>query len=71
MMTGLRIVDQDDGGNCGFLRTVVLRQFVPGLIAAVPLVGPLFALVDGLCIFGEQRRCLHDRIAGTKVVQAG
>jgi hypothetical protein len=77
MMIGLRIVDQDEGKNCGFVRAVALRQVVPALIVAllgrVPLVGPplglLFVLADYLCLFGDQRRCLHDFIAGTKVVE--
>jgi uncharacterized RDD family membrane protein YckC len=65
---GLRVVDHD-GSNPGFVRAVALRQVVPGLLAGVPILGMLFALVDLLCIFGEERRCLHDWLAGTKVVE--
>jgi uncharacterized RDD family membrane protein YckC len=65
---GIRIVRSDDGSNPGFVHAVVLRHLLPGLICAIPLVGPLFRLFDLLNIFGEERCCLHDVLAGTKVV---
>jgi uncharacterized RDD family membrane protein YckC len=70
MAMSVRIVDYDNEANPGFRRAVVLRSIVPGLIGAVPCLGTLFALVDALSIFGEERRCIHDLIAGTKVVEA-
>jgi uncharacterized RDD family membrane protein YckC len=30
----------------------------------------LYTLTDILLIFGEERRCIHDYLAGTKVVEA-
>jgi uncharacterized RDD family membrane protein YckC len=36
----------------------------------IPIVGPLFGLINVLFIFGEERRCLHDRAANTIVVNA-
>jgi len=33
-------------------------------------LAPLAKLVDGLFIFTDERRCLHDLIAGTCVVEA-
>jgi uncharacterized RDD family membrane protein YckC len=68
-MLGIRIVLFRDNGNPGFLHAWLLRNFVPGLISLVPYVGFLFVLVDICFIFGEQRRCVHDLIAGTKVVK--
>jgi len=67
---GIRIVHFEDESNPGFVGTVILRQWVPALIAQIPLVGGIFGLVNILCIFGEERRCLHDQIAGTKVILA-
>ena len=69
-LLGIRIARLDDGTNPGFLGAVLLRGFVPGMISAVPLVGALFSLVDVLCIFREDRRCVHDLLAGTRVVTA-
>jgi hypothetical protein len=45
----------------------------PGVILATCaglafLVGPYLSLVDVIFIYGSERRCLHDLLAGTKVV---
>lgn len=61
---GLRIVKTETGENGGFVTNVALRMWLNGLIAFVPL----YALVDALFIFRQDRRCVHDFIAGTKVV---
>jgi uncharacterized RDD family membrane protein YckC len=71
LVVGIQIVDNDDGSNPGFVRAVALRGFVPSLIYSVPFAGGLFAIANILVIFGSERRCLHDYIAGTKVVLAG
>jgi uncharacterized RDD family membrane protein YckC len=69
-IAGTRIVSYRDGSNLGFVGNVLLRSFVPSLIGSIPYIGGCFSLVDVLCIFGEERRCLHDQIAGTAVVEA-
>jgi hypothetical protein len=61
-------VDANDASNPGFLRAVVLRRLVPGLLDVVPRLGKLFALADLLAIFTKERRCILDCMAGTKVV---
>jgi uncharacterized RDD family membrane protein YckC len=62
-----RIVDLD-GNIPGFTKIVVLRYLVPSLAVQIPLLGNLFGLVDSLFIFGAECRCVHDYIAGTKVI---
>jgi len=47
-----------------------LRWLVPFIITLVPLVGSIFALVNVLFIFGEEKKCIHDLMASTKVVNA-
>ncbi len=69
-VVGIRIVSYPDGEASGFLKNVLMRGFVNGLISAIPLVGSIYAFVDILFIFGQERRCLHDMIASTKVVNA-
>lgn len=66
-LLGIKIV-RSDGSRAGFWRIVGLRYFLPGLIGAIPLVGYVFSLADPLFIFGEAKRCLHDMIADTIVV---
>jgi uncharacterized RDD family membrane protein YckC len=68
-IVGIRIV-RTDGSRAGLLRILGLRYIVPGVISAIPLLGFFFALADALVIFGEQRRCIHDYIADTIVVDA-
>jgi len=69
LVVGIKIVDYDTGTNPGFVKVFLLRSFVNSLIGAIPLIGNVYSLVDVLFIFREDRRCIHDLIAGTKVVK--
>ncbi len=74
----IKIVLVADGSKPGFVRAVLLRNLVLRIInfviGLVPILGPLANLAIGLTnplmIFAEDRRCLHDHIAGTHVVDA-
>jgi len=66
-----QIVDFETGEPAGFVKAGLLRIFVNGLIGAIPLVGVFYPIVDYLFIFREDRRCIHDLIAGTSVVDIG
>jgi uncharacterized RDD family membrane protein YckC len=70
MALNIRIVLVDSQENGGFLRNVLLRSVVPHLIGIIPIAGLIFTLVDVLCIFRVDHRCIHDMIAGTMVVDA-
>jgi uncharacterized RDD family membrane protein YckC len=65
----LRIVDLA-GRKPDFVRLLLLRYLVPRLIGQVPVLKYFYGLGDSLFIFREDRRCLHDHIAGTRVVVA-
>jgi uncharacterized RDD family membrane protein YckC len=67
---GIKIVCFEDDSNPGFVKVFLLRMLVNGLIGAVPFLGLIYSLTDILFIFREDRRCIHDLIAGTKVVKA-
>lgn len=69
-LLNIRIVLFENNGKPGFLHAWLLRNFVPGIIGLVPYLGFMFMIVDICFIFGNQRRCIHDHIAGTKVVKA-
>jgi hypothetical protein len=45
-----------------------MRSWLPFLLGLVPGFGSVFGLADACFIFGTERRCLHDRMAGTIVV---
>ena len=63
---GIKIVNKDTHENGGFVPNVLKRAILNGFIGFIPF----YALVDILFIFGEEKRCLHDMIAGTIVVRA-
>jgi uncharacterized RDD family membrane protein YckC len=65
----IRIV-RTDGSEAGFVRAALYRAVPVYLVSAVPFVGPLCGLVNVLFIFREDRRCVHDLVADTKVVVA-
>jgi len=69
-LKGIRIVTHPDGANPGGVKTIVLRGIINGLSGSVPLLGPVYSIVDICFIFREDQRCIHDLIAGTKVVVA-
>jgi len=68
-LVGIKIVLLD-GAAVGFVRGVVLRIWVLGMASVIPYVGTTTGLIDALWIFGAERRCLHDLVAGTKVIDA-
>jgi uncharacterized RDD family membrane protein YckC len=57
-----------DGSPVNFGSGVGMRALLPGFINWVPYLGFIFWLVDVLFIFRDDRRCLHDLMAGTKVI---
>ncbi len=71
---GIRIV-RANGERAGLGRLFWLRYVAPGFIVGVmssiwTLLGSILSLANVLWIFGEQRRCLHDYLADTIVVNA-
>ena len=66
-LVGTKIVDLK-GNIPNFGKLLLLRYFVFGLTAQIPFIGGLFGLANVLFIFGEDRRCLHDHLAGTVVI---
>ncbi|WNG24248.1 RDD family protein [Cystobacter fuscus] len=64
-MMHIKVV-RTDGAPVDLARLIFLRNVVPVLIGMC--TWNVFSLVDTLCIFTEQRRCLHDHIADTQVI---
>jgi uncharacterized RDD family membrane protein YckC len=65
----LKIVNLD-GSQPDLLHLIGFRFGSTQLISLVPFVGALYGIVDALFIFREDKRCIHDLIAGTRVVVA-
>ncbi len=69
-IVGIRIVTQD--GNTPTLgRLLGARYGIVYLFNSLPVIGSVFALIDVLFIFRRDRRCIHDLVAGTRVVLHG
>jgi len=65
----VRIVDMQ--GQVPALPGLLLRRYLSvWLVSIVPLIGSLLCVVNYLFIFRSDRRCLHDHLAGTRVVPA-
>ena len=63
----IKIVNKD-GEQAGFFVNVVLREWVMALIGIFPAIGGIIQIVDILFIFRDDRKCIHDLIAGTVVI---
>ena len=68
MLGGIRIVDNDTGEILPLGRLYLLRMLPIQIANFIPIAGQVINLINALMIFGQERRCLHDRIANTKVV---
>ena len=65
----IKIVDLE--GKKPSLGEFLLKRYLPIQVAGlVPFACNLYMAVDTLMIFREDRRCLHDLLAGTRVVIA-
>ena len=64
LLLRIRIVDEETGVKGTVFSVVVLRYFVNWLLTLIPP----YVLIDHLFIFAKNRRCVHDYLAGTKVV---
>jgi uncharacterized RDD family membrane protein YckC len=58
-----------DGAPVNFVSGVLLRNWLMMVLQQIPVVNMILPLLDALFIFRQDRRCIHDLIAGTKVVQ--
>ena len=65
-----RIVSYTDGRLLPLWKIFVVRYLSVSLLGAIPVIGFILTLVNILLIFGNEKRCGHDYIAGTRVVKA-
>ncbi|MBX3743309.1 MAG: RDD family protein [Akkermansiaceae bacterium] len=67
-LLGIKIVTME-GKKPRMEALLLLRTLVPLLLETIPTAGPYIYLAGIIIIFARPRRCFHDYIAGTKVVQ--
>jgi uncharacterized RDD family membrane protein YckC len=69
-LLGLAIADQADHEPPGFVRAALIRG-LPQMVLTIffPAWAVLYLVVDALPIFGKDRRCIHDYLAGTIVIK--
>ena len=49
---------------------LVLKRYIPlWAISALPIIGFWFGMANAVAIFRANRKCIHDDIAGTKVIK--
>jgi uncharacterized RDD family membrane protein YckC len=68
-LLGIKVA-RKDGSRATLARIFFLRYLLNTLIGFIPVIGPLYGLIDVLFIFGEPKRCCHDYIADTIVIRA-
>ncbi len=57
-------------GSQASVQTIAFKRYgIINLIANVPVFGPLVSLIGTLLIFRQNRNCLHDDIAKTRVIK--
>lgn len=70
IVAGTRIVSYENDRLVPLWKLMVLRYVPFYVLGYIPLIGPVLGLINPLFIFKEDRRCLHDHVAGTKVIYA-
>ena len=51
------------------LGAIIVKRYLPfWVMGSIPVIGNIINLINALFIFGQEKRCLHDLTAGTKVV---
>jgi len=66
---GIRIVSCKSGKLVPLSKIIFLRMLPFFLISKIPVLGKILPLLDILFIFGAEKRCIHDMIAGTVVLR--
>ncbi len=60
----------NEAGNLLPFNELFLKRYVIIMvISMIPFVGGLIGIVNALCVFRGNRKCLHDDFAGTKVIK--
>jgi uncharacterized RDD family membrane protein YckC len=64
---GIAIVTMDNQ-KPAFVQLIVQRYLSQWVVGMVPVIGVFLRLADILAIFRPDKRCIHDHLAKTKVI---
>ena len=63
-----QIVDFETGQSADWIHSIILRILVNSMISSIPCIGMFYSIADILFIFRDDRRCIHDLLASTTVI---
>lgn len=63
----MRIVKVDNSAP-NPVELMMMRYVICSFFSLIPIVGGIFYFLDAIFIYGNDRRCIHDHFAGTKVI---
>lgn len=66
---GIKIVSIKTNKIIPLWKAFFVRYLPPVIVAMIPLIGIILALANDLFIFRKDKRCIHDHLAGTKVIK--
>ena len=69
-LVGTRIVSMETSEILPLWKVYLLRYLPISLVTQIPVVGIGLVYINYIFVFRNNKRCLHDQIAGTKVVMA-
>jgi uncharacterized RDD family membrane protein YckC len=68
-LVGTRIVSVSSNEILPLWKIIFARYLPISIAANIPMIGQFLAIIDDLFVFRKNKRCVHDLIAGTKVVK--
>jgi len=66
---GIKIVSVENNEILPLSKIFLLRYLPIAIISNLPATGQILATLDILFIFGKNKRCIHDLIAGSRVIK--
>ncbi|NKB38587.1 MAG: RDD family protein [Gammaproteobacteria bacterium] len=69
-LVGTRIVSVISNDILPLWKVIIFRYLPITIASNIPVIGQFSTIVDDLFIFRKNKRCIHDLIAGTKVIKS-
>lgn len=66
---GIKIVSANSNNILPLWKVFFVRYVPFSIVAMLPFVGLFLAIINDLFIFRKDKRCIHDHLAGSKVIR--